>query len=155
MNAKLTLWKLKQRYKGPFWDVSPAFDFKSQPIPDLDYSSKGVKVKLLQEPKSFDTLQKDDGKQSLISITTEWLWSRKVQRALYFCVNKWGTAGTQHSAGPDIFVWVYSAVADPAIAPAAKRFKRQDSAGTALGVETYDLLSELPWVHLGILGQFL
>ena len=29
VNAKLTLWKLKQRYKGPFWDVSPAFDFKS------------------------------------------------------------------------------------------------------------------------------
>lgn len=115
----------------------------------------GVNVKLLQKPKSFETLQKDDGEWSLINITTEWLWSRKVQRALYFSVNEWGTADTQHSAGPDVFVWVYSAVADPAIAPAANRFKRQHSAGTALGDETYDLLSELPWVHLGILGQFL
>lgn len=70
-------------------------------------------------------------------------------------MNKWGTAGTQHSAGPDIFVWVYSAVADPATAPAANRFKRQHSIGTALGAKTYDLLSELPWVHLGILGRFL
>lgn len=59
-------------------------------------------------------------------------------------MNKWGTVGTQHSAGPDVFVRVYSAVADPTIAPAANGFKRQHSAGTAVGDETYDLLSELP-----------
>lgn len=46
--------------------------------------------------------------------------------------------------------WVYSAVA-----PAANGFKRQHSAGIALGAEAYNLLSELPWFHLGILGQFL
>ena len=113
------------------------------------------KVSIAAEAKILWNIAKRCGKWSLINITAEWLWSRKVQRSLYFCVNKWGTAGTQHSAGPDIFIWLYSAVPDPAIALAANRFQRQHSAGTGLGVETYDLLSESPGVHLGILGQFL
>lgn len=89
----------------------------------------GVKVKFLQKSKSYETLQEVMG-NDLSSIIQQSGSDSERCKELFIFVWIWGTAGTQHSMGPDIFVWVHSNVADPAVAPAANSYKRQQRVST-------------------------